>query len=220
MPDHAAVLQPVLRHVLHGLLEAEEAGSDPGPLGETDVLLQVGNAGRRGDRGQQLALEVAGQVDLLLRSQKAGRKASGGCGSATQVRTAAVRIGLLSSTPRSILFRSWAWSTRFLGMLIVETSESPGFIATGSLWIERRIEPVPHAAVVGHFHLGRRIEHETVADALVFRTFLVHAIQFASWDLAAVERLGVDRLDRHRSDHVPVAVDELPDASRLVERSR
>ncbi|MHC4113174.1 MAG: hypothetical protein ACYSUY_19035 [Planctomycetota bacterium] len=66
------------------------------------------------------------------RSQKAGRKASAGCGSPTQVRTAAVRIGLLSSTPRSILFRNWALSTRFLGMLIVETSESPGFIATGS----------------------------------------------------------------------------------------
>ena len=41
-------------------------------------------------------------------------------------------MGLLSSTPRSILLRKGAWSTKPLGMLIVETSESPGFIATGS----------------------------------------------------------------------------------------
>ena len=64
-----------------------------------------------------------------------------------------MRIGLLSSTPRSILFRSWAWSTRPLGMLMVETSESPGFIATGSFWMSDGIEPVPHAAVVGDLHL-------------------------------------------------------------------
>ncbi len=38
-------------------------------------------------------------------------------------------------------------------MLIVETSESPGFIATGSFWISDGIEPVPHAAVVGDLHL-------------------------------------------------------------------
>ncbi len=37
-----AVLQPVLRHVLHRLLEAEEAGPHPGPLREADVLLDLG----------------------------------------------------------------------------------------------------------------------------------------------------------------------------------
>ena len=66
MPDDAAVFQPVLRHVLHRLLEAEEAGADPGPLREADVLLDLRHALGRGGGGQQVALEVAGQVDLLL----------------------------------------------------------------------------------------------------------------------------------------------------------
>jgi beta-lactamase regulating signal transducer with metallopeptidase domain len=76
-------------------------------------------------------------VELHEDFHDAGRKASAGCGLPTQVRTAAVRIGLLSPKPRSILFRNWAPSNRFLGILIVETSELLGFIITGSLWIRQ-----------------------------------------------------------------------------------
>src|SRR5208337_1011247 len=177
----------------------------------------------RGMLPERAALGRSSRLRLRARrivrrpSQKAGRNASGGCGWFTQVRTAATRIGLLSSTPRSILFRNWAWRTSPLGRLSVETSESPGFIATGSFWISPGVEPVPHAVIVGDLHPRGRIEHEAVADALSLRALLVHLVQLASGDLAAVERPGVDRLDRHWIHDVPVAVDEMAHPRGLVE---
>src|SRR5690242_17636373 len=57
-----AVLQTVLRHVLHRLFEAEEAGPNPRPLREPDVLRDLRDAGRRGGRWKQLPLEIAGPV--------------------------------------------------------------------------------------------------------------------------------------------------------------
>jgi hypothetical protein len=52
-----------------------------------------------------------------------------------QVSTAAVRMGLLSSTPRSTVSHNIGLSTNPLGMLMLETSESPAFMFTGSLWM-------------------------------------------------------------------------------------
>src|SRR5258706_2452523 len=61
----AAILEPILRHVLHWLFEPEETSPDPRPLREPDILFDSGSASGRGGRGQQFALEVAAQINLL-----------------------------------------------------------------------------------------------------------------------------------------------------------
>ena len=69
---------PVVGHVLHRLVEAEEAGVEPGrwnELGEPGRMLRPA---RSASFGQQVALQVAGQVDLLLAVAVAGAEGVGG----------------------------------------------------------------------------------------------------------------------------------------------
>ena len=49
------------------------------------------------------------------------------------------------------------------------------------------------------------------------RALLFHAVRLPLRDFRAIKRLGVDAQDGDRPDDIPIAVDELPNGSRLIE---
>ena len=102
-------------------------------------------------------------------------------------------------------------------MEMVETRESPGFIATGRFWMSDGVEEVADAAVVGDFSAAGGLSMKPLRR----RWFSGGACPWlSSWSAgisAAVERLGVDGFDGDRADDVVVAVDELADVGGLVE---
>ena len=98
----AAILEAVLRHVFDRPSKPKKQ-VPTGMLGETGIAASAHF--RTGNRRQQITLEV-GRNTFAACGHKMLVEASACCGAPTQVRMAAVRIGLLSSTPRSILFRN------------------------------------------------------------------------------------------------------------------
>ena len=154
--------------------------ADPGPLGEPDVLLDLRHARGRGGAGQQLAPEVAGQVDPLLavaegRAEGVRRLRLGHAGQhrggADRAAVALAALDLVSQLGAE---------HQALGHADRRDERIARLHRHGQPADQRRIEPVPNAAVVGDLHLRRRIEHEAVADALGFRALLVQAVQLAS----------------------------------------
>jgi len=117
------------------------------------MLLVAGGGG-----GEDRRLRFAGEVDLL------GAVAEGGAQGRrrvvvrqTQVRTAAVWIGLLSSTPRSILLRKGALSSRAFGHADGGDQRISRFHVDREFLDEGRgSNQLAHAAVVGDFHGGGR----------------------------------------------------------------
>ena len=140
-----------------------------------------GHALGGGGRGQQLALEVAGEVDPLLavaegRAEGVGRLRLGHAGQdGRRADRAAVVHAALDLVPQLGV------EHQALGHADGGDERVARLHRHGQLLDQRRVEPVPHAAVVGDLHRGRRIEHEAVADALRLRALLVHAVQLASW---------------------------------------
>ena len=57
-----------------------------------------------------------------------------------------------------------------------------------------------------------------MAHPLVFQTFLIDPIQLTFGNLPAVKRLGLNPADGHRTNHMPVAVEELANPGWLSER--
>ena len=168
--------------------------------------------------GQQFAPQVAGEIDSLSavtkrRAERVGRLRLGHAGQHRGVSDGAVVF--LAPGDRPALDGVGDGAHRHADG---RDERIARLHRDRELLNQRRVEPVPDAAVVRDSHRRGRIEHEAVADAVLFRLLLIHVVELGGGDLGAVERLGGDLGDRHRSDNVEVAVDELSDAGRLVER--
>ena len=55
----------IMRHILHGLVKAEETGVEPGPLEDAHPGQEIGGITRERQAAEQITAEVAGEVDSL-----------------------------------------------------------------------------------------------------------------------------------------------------------
>ncbi len=216
-PGDASVFKPVLRHVLHRFFKAEKAGSHPRTPRKPNESVQVRQTWCRGGHGQQFPLEIARQVNSLIAVAESGTKGVRRLRSAhtSQHRGRADRAAILHAALDVVA--QLRVKNQAFGHADGRDEAIAGLDRRREFLDQRRIKPVAHAAVVGHFHLRGRIDHETIANALLLRALLVDLIQLAPRYLRAIKRFGIDHSHRDGPDRIPVAVDELPEARRLVE---
>ena len=206
----------VVGHAVLGHVEGEEARVAPGPLDELGELDGVRGVGGPVEVRQQVAFEVAGQVDLgvvaaIARAEGVGRQRAGDAGEhgddldGAVVAHAAHGAGMIGIGDLLPLAEADAGGQAVAGL---HGDGQPGAVLGGVV--------VHDAGVPGHLLPGGGVEHGAVAAALVHGDFLA-AVEFVVGDLLAIARGGVDLDDGDGADDVEVAIDELPDAGGLLE---